>query len=288
MYAELASWRIILENRLSVEYSFCPSTYRQVMKPELKRIEQALHIAGQVGSEQTVSPVVAAPSLPSFPDAGEARPQKPEPTPASRASQTVPPASKTLATETSTQTSVETRWLALPQVRAQGFTSHRNAANPALTVNLLKEIQAIVEVWQQELQQLSRQIQNLYQEGPIVDGWLESYTQPEGSAPQFRHAEVDCLMNYLEQEWGAQASASTSETPAQPRPELNSAGYRLCGLNEDGRLWFRHCPPEQVVAVSLAIARYQKLQTLVTKRQQLENRLSQLAETLIQIHFDLT
>lgn len=261
------------------------------MKHELKRIEAALHMAGQVGTEQAVSPGVAAPLLPSFPTPIElGKPPKPESPSVNRSSKAIPPASQTLIAETSlTRAAAESRLLALPQVRAQGFTSHRNAANPALTVNLLKEIQTIVEVWQQELQQLSRQIQNLYQEGPIVDGWLESYTQPEGSAPQFRHAEVDCLINYVEQEWGhAPESPSASETPQPPKPELNSAGYRLCGLNEDGQLWFRHCPPEQVVVVSLAIARYQKLQTLVTQRQQRESRLSHLAETLIQIHFDLS
>ena len=78
--------------------------------------------------------------------------------------------------------------LSLPRVATSGFTTHRNAANPALAVNLLKEIEALVSGWQGELQQILKQIQDIYLDGAIVDGWLESYSQEDpdspGSAPR--------------------------------------------------------------------------------------------------------
>jgi len=169
---------------------------------------------------------------------------------------------------------------ALPSVNNPQFTTHRNASNPALSINLLKELQRMVAGWQRELLQVSNQIQALYLEGPIVDGWLES--QPlNGSAPFVRHVDANNLMEYLEtafSQTNADPNQATSPVPGGPTT------YRLCGLNEDGQLWFRECPPEQVVAVSLAIARYQKLQILTQRRQVLEERLSKLAESLIELH----
>jgi hypothetical protein len=173
-------------------------------------------------------------------------------------------------------------YLSLPRVATSGFTTHRNAANPALATNLLKEIEILVSGWQVELQQILKQIQDIYLEGAIVDGWLESYSPEELDSPTLRHAEVDCLMDYVEKTWG-DGTASIEPTPPTPNP----SGYRLCGLNEDGQLWFRHCPPEQIPVVSLAIARYQKLKLLLVRKQSLETRLSQLAETLIAMHAEL-
>ena len=79
-----------------------------------------------------------------------------------------------------------------------------------------------------EIQQIVRQIHDLYLEGPIVDGWLESYPQAE-----------------------------------QPGEQL--IGYRLCGLDATGQKWSHHCPVNQLVSVSIAIARYQKLQQLLER-----------------------
>ncbi|MFM7450629.1 MAG: hypothetical protein ACKO24_18765 [Leptolyngbyaceae cyanobacterium] len=170
--------------------------------------------------------------------------------------------------------------LHLPRVGTPGFTSHHNAANPALALNLLKELQTLVGNWQQELAQVLLKIQAVYLEGPILDGWLESYTCQEGKAPEFRHADVDCLMTYVEK---------LTETPAADADQASSqeslsAGYRLCGINEEGQIWFRHCPAEQVAAVSLAILRYQRLKTLLSQKDALQTRLSRLAESLIGLH----
>lgn len=173
----------------------------------------------------------------------------------------------------------------LPRVKSPSFTSHRNAANPALAMTLLKDIEGVVSGWQAELQEVLRQVQDVYLEGPIIDGWLESYGQDNGSVPALRHTDVECLMDYVEKHWGA-ADASLPPT-VPPTPEPNTPGYRLCGLNDDGQLWFRHCPLEQVAAVSVAIARFQKLRQLLVRKQSLETRLAQLAETLVRLHSQL-
>jgi hypothetical protein len=162
----------------------------------------------------------------------------------------------------------------LPRFKSATFTSHRNGSNPALAMNLLREIETIVAGWQTELHQILQQIQDLYLEGPIVDGWLESQSaEDEIAIPPLRHAEVSRLIDYVD------------DMCAQPQAVNSSrAGYRLCGLNPDGQLWCRPCPPDQVPSVSLAIARYHKLRQLLSRKQELETRLTQLAETLIVLH----
>lgn len=165
----------------------------------------------------------------------------------------------------------------LPKLKSPSFSSHRNAPNPALASNVLQEIQEIVAVWQTELHKILRQIQDLYLQGPIVNGWLESHEkepQPEATAT-LRHAEVDRLMDYVEEICANQAKVSS---------ESSRTGYRLCGLDNSGEVWSRPCPPEQVPSVSMAIARYQQLRQLLGRKQKLENRLNQLAETLVVLH----
>lgn len=166
----------------------------------------------------------------------------------------------------------------LPKFKTPSFSSHRNAPNPALASNVLQEIQEIVAGWQTELHKVLRQIQDLYLQGPIVNGWLESHTvkpQPEATAT-LRHAEVDQLMDYVEEICAAQETKTPSES--------SRAGYRLCGLDASGEVWSRLCPPEQVPGVSMAIARYQQLRQYLERKQKLENRLNQLAETLVVLH----
>ncbi|MGF1677074.1 MAG: hypothetical protein ACFCUV_25820, partial [Rivularia sp. (in: cyanobacteria)] len=139
------------------------------------------------------------------------------------------------------------------------------------------EIQEIVAGWQTELHTIVRQIQDLYLQGPIVNGWLESHEkepQPQATAT-LRHAEVDHLMNYVEEICAAQTQAKF---------ESKRTGYRLCGLDTNGEVWCRPCPPEQVPSVSMAIARYQQLRQLLARKQKLETHLNQLAETLVVLH----
>jgi hypothetical protein len=168
------------------------------------------------------------------------------------------------------------------QAKPPSFSSHRHAVNPNLAVGVLREVETVIMEWQLTLEQTILEIQALYLEGPIVDGWLESHpvgspqvTQPVGAAA-LRHAEIDRLMDYVEEICRAPQTAPQTESPR--------TGYRLCGLDADGQLWSRPCPAQQVPYVGLAIARYQKLRLLLARKQNLENRLNQLIQTLTLLH----
>jgi hypothetical protein len=165
----------------------------------------------------------------------------------------------------------------LPKFKTPRFSNHRHGANPALAMNLLQEIQAHVATWQQELHAILQQIQDIYLEGPIVNGWLESNPkEPENAGTAtLRHAEVDRLMDYVEE---------LCTTGGKDAYQFSRTGYRLCGLDASGKVWSRPCPPDQVPSVSMAIARHQKLRQLLGRKQYLETRLSQLAETLVVLH----
>jgi len=158
----------------------------------------------------------------------------------------------------------------LPKVKSQSFSNHENNINPALAVNLLKDIQKTVTGWERELKIVLRQIQDIYLEGPILDGWLESHPRsPQTGNPSVRIAEHDRLMDYVEEITNANISYQSPKN-----------GYHLCGLDAKGEVWSHPCPADQVVSVSVAIARYQKLRQLLSRKEYLENRLSQLSETL--------
>lgn len=172
-----------------------------------------------------------------------------------------------------------------PEVPASQLSSlgvNRPAANPNLVIGLLKEIETLVKGWQKELEQTVQQIQVVYQDGPIVDGWLESYppggqaAPPSASVSMLRHAEIEHLMAFIEQICEAEQ--------AQITEDMRRTSYRLCGLDPDGKMWSRPCPSEQVPYVSLAIARYQKLRTLLSKKQNLDHRLTRLVESLTMLH----
>lgn len=133
----------------------------------------------------------------------------------------------------------------LPNFTSPSFSSERNVANPALEMNPLSEVQTEVAASDAELQQIVRQIQDLYLEGPIVDGWLESH--PSEEPPR----------------------AATLEKVTCESPRV---GYRLCGLDAAGNTWSYPCPPDQLPSVSIAIARYHKLQQLLVRKQYIERR----------------
>ena len=239
------------------------------MKPDLKRIETTLHHLADQSSVQGSQPTSVWETQTTSGE-GEELPQTATSRPPSFSMTVMPfPAQKQHG-----KTPV------LPKFKTSSFSNHRHGANPALAMNLLQEIEEIVGGWQQELQQVLRQIQDLYLEGPIVDGWLESHTrEPEAGAMPFRPAERDRLMDYV---------AEISQLDANVTCESPRAGYRLCGLDTDGQLWSRPCPPDQVPNVSIAIARYQKLRQLLNRKQYLETRLNQLAETLVVLHSHLS
>lgn len=143
--------------------------------------------------------------------------------------------------------------------------------HPELALGLLKELESSVVTWQVELRQLQAQIQALYQEGPIVDGWLEAHrpqstTQLAIASPVVPH------------------QPPTAFLPVSESDATNRMGYRLCNYDVNGQLCSRVCPPEQLPQISLAIARYQKLKQLIQQKRQIESRLSSLIKSLISAH----
>lgn len=66
---------------------------------------------------------------------------------------------------------------ALPRSKSPELSSHQNSTNPMLPLGLLQDIGKEVLVWQQALQEVHQKIQSLYQEGPILNGWLEQPTE---------------------------------------------------------------------------------------------------------------
>lgn len=117
----------------------------------------------------------------------------------------------------------------LPKLKSASISEHRHGANPALAMNLLKDIEATVTGWQQELQKLVRQIQDLYLEGPIVDGWLDSHERKTQKAQtQVRRSQTDRLRDYVEQELSQPDAKVSCQSPR--------TGYRLCGLDADGSI----------------------------------------------------
>lgn len=121
-----------------------------------------------------------------------------------------------------------------------------------------------------EIEKIIHQIRHLYLEGPIVDGWLESqqYTPPKNMT---RHGDsVEPKMDYVQEVCNFEQGKVTCESPR--------AGYLLCGLDPAGKKWSRPCPLEQLPSVSIAIARYQKLQLLLQRKHYFESCLKQNAQ----------
>ena len=145
------------------------------------------------------------------------------------------------------------------------LSSHCNIFNPTLEGKLLAETQTDVASYEAQLQKIIHQIQETYMEGPLVDGWLESYPcVPEPIA--MRHESVH-LANYEE----VCSFGQENVTCESPRP-----GYRLCGLDAAGQKWSRPCPLEQLPSISIAISRYQKLRQLLESKHHLERRLQEM------------
>lgn len=220
------------------------------MKSDLKRIEAALQqVSCQTIQPETLSSRSLEPSLP-FMDWDEQVPRLEavgmprwamvEQSPA------LPVSSRVALTgiDTTELSSFNPTAIAhtpnLPEfVAAVPESSRQQAmAAPALATNLLGDLQNRVQEWTLGLQEILEQIQALYREGPVIEGWLES----------------------------------------------SGATYRLCGVDEEGQLWYRPCPTEQILDISLAIVRYQRLQQLFSRKRSLEIRLTYLTETLLSTH----
>ena len=235
------------------------------MKPELQRIETALHqLAQDSSTDSRTASATMIPPTESVAGHQENNLKGREP-------------SFSISVETFPADKHHSPTPSLPKFKPAQISEHRHSANPALAMNLLKDIQKIVGSWQKELQTIVREIQDIYMAGPIVDGWLESHPrQPQDAMTEVRRAEMDRLMDYVAEAVNQLDAKITYESPR--------TGYRLCGLDSDGKSWARPCPPEQVPSISVAIARYHKLRQLLNRKQELETRLSQLSETLAMLH----
>ncbi|NJN73050.1 MAG: hypothetical protein HC799_09715 [Limnothrix sp. RL_2_0] len=140
---------------------------------------------------------------------------------------------------------------ALPKLKGTPMSHHRHGANPHFVLDVLQGLQGHALQWVEELQDVQRDIQNVYLEGPLVNGWLESAAT------------------------GQRKETGTVLTPAEMK-----GGYCLCGLDEFGKLWSKACPMEELPAVSVAIARYHRLKKLLTKKQRIEDKLKGLTKSL--------
>ncbi len=130
-------------------------------------------------------------------------------------------------------------------------------SSPNSTAEMLLPDYTDIAACKAELQQIVRQIKDLYMEGPIVDGWLESYqcTPAPGNVDKAVEQRIDYVTYSFEQ-------GISCESP--------HAAYRLCGFDAVGQKWFRPCPLEQLPSVSIAIARYQYLQQLLKRKHYFE------------------
>ena len=157
----------------------------------------------------------------------------------------------------------------LAPVQIPKFSGLRQDANPILAAHMLQEMYKMVMEWQQELQEIETRSFNVRVSGAVLAAWLESRTFKRGSTG----AEIPTP--YV-------AVDPIDLTAVDPQ-----AGYRLCGLDEDGKLWTRPCPMTEILIVSRSIARYQQLKDLTDRKQQLEQYIRQVLEDLVHLRLKL-
>ena len=121
----------------------------------------------------------------------------------------------------------------------------------------------------------------------------------------FRHGDANDLMNYLSAlessmlERGAAANShdiATATTAQSNYSEVdtgntgggNPSQYYLCQLDSSGQIQAEQCPPEQVPIISMAIARYRRLNQLITQKQVIETKLQAIVDILGDIQTVLT
>ena len=170
----------------------------------------------------------------------------------------------------------------LPPVGSEAAVSQRHEVNPALALNALGDIQALVVLWRDQLREVVRSLHAIHAQGPMVDGWLESsapasHANAQSTAAEatlLRHGDADALMKYVESLDVQPLSAAHSGLDAQ------ATQYRLCSLDQNGQVRSQPCPPEQMGTVSIAIARYQKFKQLMGQKQALEAKLQTSVDQL--------
>ncbi|MCY7367671.1 MAG: hypothetical protein LH474_05915 [Chamaesiphon sp.] len=157
----------------------------------------------------------------------------------------------------------------LAHIQIPKFSGLRQDANPILAAHMLQEMYKMVTEWQQELEQIERESFNVTASGTVLAGWLESRTFKRGSTG----TEIPTPYTTVD------AIALTDVDP--------QAGYRLCGLDEDGKLWTRPCAMAEILIVSRSLARYQQLKDLTDRKQQIEQYIRQVLEDLVHLRLKL-
>lgn len=177
--------------------------------------------------------------------------------------------------------------LSTPEV-SKAFVSQRHEVNPAIALSLLKDVQTTISMCQEGQRQIIQALQMLYAQGPMVDGWLQS-SQPmypdqtrRESADEaiLRHGDIDALMRYVAALEQGCAESAEEEARIEAAMDNSMTQYRLCSLQDDGSVQSQICPPEQMAAVSVAIARYQKFKQLMSQKQLIETKLQHTVESL--------
>ncbi len=165
----------------------------------------------------------------------------------------------------------------LAAVQIPKFSGLRQDANPILAAHMLQEMYKMVTEWQQELQEIETKSFNVTVSGPVLAAWLESRNFKRGSTGEAiptPYVAVDAI--------------SILEGYANDLKDVDpQVGYRLCGLDEDGKLWTRPCPMNEILIVSRSIARYQQLKDLTDRKHQLEQYIRQVLEDLVHLRLKL-
>ncbi len=262
-------------------YSFDLSAYRE----SVRRLEPALK--GSVKAN--------APALPAFkvrtPEhgAGVAVPRSPV-RPLSGYPKLSVPNSGSLPLEQplSVSTKPEPGTLSnLPTIHLSQSSLQEQLPVPLTAMNLLRDIEAKIIGWQSALHQVLAQTRQLYQEGAMIDGWLESVTEePQGRRSQRASRNRQHPTPLRPSVRGNNARTAYDHSCAGGSVGEYTPGfiYYVCGYTESGEIWSRPCPPEQVASVSLAISRYQKLQELLRQKRAIEHHLAELAQTILEFH----
>ncbi len=161
--------------------------------------------------------------------------------------------------------------IALPTFNSLGDSnspsSEENAKNSPNTDHLA--VTPPSPTLMEQIQQVVQQIKNLYMEGPIVDGRLESYScESTPSNDQRTVYDVASPVEYVKAAGSLEQDQVICEAPR--------ACYRLSGVSETGQQWSYPCPIEQLPSVSVAIARYEKLLQLLEHKRNLETQLKEM------------
>jgi hypothetical protein len=149
------------------------------------------------------------------------------------------------------------------------FSNLRQDANPILAAHMLQEMYKMVTAWQQELADIEEDSLKITASGPVLAAWLESRTFKPGTlsgAIPTPYVTVEAI-------------DLTTIDPA--------VGYRLCGLDEYGKLWTRPCEMAEILSISQSIARYQQLKDLTDRKQQIEQHIRQVLEDLVHLRMKL-